>query len=83
MTLPVMLIRQCHHHALACKMTNALFGYTEVNFQSVDMIPADIIGTASIAIVFQLHTMILEVNLFAFAYKLFHEDFQSVGETSS
>ena len=25
-----------------------------------------------------LHTKILEVNLFAFAYRLFHEDFSSI-----
>ena len=29
-----------------------------------------------------LHTKILEVNFFAFAYRLFHEDFSSIRRTS-
>ena len=30
-----------------------------------------------------LYTKILEVNLFAFAYRLFHEDFSSIGNVPS
>ena len=31
--------------------------------------------------ILKYHTKILEVNLFAFAYRLFHEDFSSIDET--
>ena len=30
------------------------------------------------AYIFELYTKILEVNLFAFAYRLFHEDFSPI-----